>query len=399
MRQECKIKKIAVMGGTFDPIHFGHLSAAQFAAEEFNIDEVLFIPAGIPYFKDQSKVSPAKERLIMTKIAVKDNLNFSVSDMEIKRNSETYTVDTMEELSLKFKGKAKLYLITGSDAVSEIEKWHEAEKLLRFCDIIAVSRPGSDGKWEEFKSSEFFKRNEAKFLRLQIPGVDVSSTELRKRISEGKSVRYLMPDEVIKYIESKGLYKNKEEDFDFEKAKIKLMSAVSPKRFKHIMGVVKEAERLSDIWNGDRKKVRVAALLHDCAKGIPQDISLSLCRQYGVNLDEDTLKSPKVIHQFLGEALAKAEYGVSDKEILNAIKYHTTGRENMSITEKIVFCADYTEENRKIHEDLKMARILVDEDLDKAVHFILQSTVDFVKKNNSFLHSLSEKALRYYEKY
>ena len=103
MKQKAKVRKIAVMGGTFDPIHYGHLSAAEFAAEKFDIDTVLFIPAGFPYFKEQSGVSPAFERLIMTKIAVKDNPKFCVSDMEIKRTGKTYTLDTMKELSAKYK--------------------------------------------------------------------------------------------------------------------------------------------------------------------------------------------------------------------------------------------------------------------------------------------------------
>ena len=385
------------MGGTFDPIHYGHLSAAQFAAEEFNIDEVIFMPAGFPYFKEQSKVSPGADRLVMTKLALKGNGIFTVSDMEIKRQGETYTADTMEALSAVNSG-GELFLITGSDAAADMEKWHEPERIFAVCSVIAVTRPGADDEWERFKESEFYSRFADKFLRLEIPKVDVSSTQIRERVRMGKSVKYLLPDEVIKYIESKGLYRGDIEDFDFEKAKMKLISAVSPKRYKHILGVSKEAVRLAAVWGADVKKAEIAALLHDCAKGIPDDVSLKMCKMYGVCLDEDTIKSPKVIHQFLGAALAKAEYGVFDEDILNAVRYHTTGRENMSLLEKIVFCADYTEENRKEHENLHEARRLVCEDLDKAVEYILQSTVNHVKRNNLSLHPLSERALNYYKK-
>ncbi|MBR2594123.1 MAG: nicotinate-nucleotide adenylyltransferase [Firmicutes bacterium] len=397
MLQKKKEKRTALMGGTFDPIHYGHLSAAQFAAEEFNIDEVIFMPAGFPYFKEKSQVTPGDIRLVMTKLAVKGNSLFTVSDMEIKRQGETYTVDTMDELSRTIGGE--LFLITGSDAAAGLEKWHEPERLLQLCSVIVVSRPGSDDEWEEFRKTELYKQYEDRFLRLMIPGVDVSSTELRKRAAAGKSIKYLLPEEVENYILKNQIYnKNSLSDFDWEKAKMKLISAVSPKRYKHTLGVVDEAKRLCALWNGDAQKVEIAAFLHDCAKGVPKDIMLDMCRQYGVELDEDTLNNFPVIHQFLGAALAKAEYGISDEDVLNAIRYHTTGRAGMSLTEKIVFCADYTEAGRKDHDGLAEARQLVNEDLDKAVEHILRHTVEYIKENNFTLHSLSEEALNYYRK-
>ena len=166
--QKKKEKRTALMGGTFDPIHYGHLSAAQFAAEEFNIDEVIFMPAGFPYFKEKSQVTPGDIRLVMTKLAVKGNSLFTVSDMEIKRQGETYTVDTMDELSRTIGGE--LFLITGSDAAAGLPKWHEPERLLQLCSIIVVSRPGSDDEWEEFRKTELYKQYEDRFLRLMIPG-------------------------------------------------------------------------------------------------------------------------------------------------------------------------------------------------------------------------------------
>jgi len=395
--QKKKEKRTALMGGTFDPIHYGHLSAAQFAAEEFDIDEVIFMPAGFPYFKEQSKVTPPDVRLVMTKLAVKGNPLFTVSDMEIKRQGKTYTAETMDELAKTVGGE--LFLITGSDAAAGMTKWHEPEHLLETCSVIEVSRPGSDDDWEEFRKTGLYKNHEDRFLRLVIPGVDVSSTELRERVSAGKSIKYLLPEAVETYILKNNVYrKNPLSDFDWEQAKIKLISAVSPKRYKHILGVVEEAKRLCSIWNGDAQKVEIAAFLHDCAKGIPHDLMLNMCKQYGVELDEDTLRNFPVIHQFLGAALAKAEYGITDEDVLNAIRYHTTGRAGMSLTEKIVFCADYTEAGRKDHDGLAEARKLVNEDLDKAVEHILRHTVEYIKENNFTLHSLSEEALDYYRK-
>ena len=186
---------------------------------------------------------------------------------------------------------------------------------------------------------------------------------------------------------------------DFTVSERKLQSALSLERYIHTMGVVKAAKKLAVLYNANMNKVSFAALLHDCAKDYPEDMKPRFCREYHVQLDDVAKKNTALIHQFLGAEVAKREYGVEDEEILDAIRYHTTGKPDMTLTGKIVFTADYIEEGRKKFSTLDEARKLAFEDIDKAVAFILKSTIDYVKYKNRVLHPLSVEAYEYYKKF
>lgn len=179
----------------------------------------------------------------------------------------------------------------------------------------------------------------------------------------------------------------------------KLQSALSLERYIHTMGVVKEAKKLAKRYNADVEKASYAALLHDCAKDYPKDMKLRFCKEYHIPVDDVMAQNVDLVHQFLGAEVAKREYLVEDEEILNAIKYHTTGRPDMTLLEKIIFIADYIEEGRKKFDTLDEARKLAYEDIDKTMAFILKNTIEYVKEKNKALHPLSVEALEYYKKY
>lgn len=183
---------------------------------------------------------------------------------------------------------------------------------------------------------------------------------------------------------------------DFITTERKLQSALSIGRYIHTMGVVKTALRLAENYNVDKHKVHMAALLHDCAKDYPPEMKKRFCKEFHVPVDEIMLSCIDLTHAFLGAEVAKREYGVMDEEILNAIRYHTTGRKSMTAIEKIVFIADYIEPNRKVFDTLEEARKLAFEDMDKAMMFILQHTIAYVKERNRPLHPLSVEAFNYY---
>lgn len=176
----------------------------------------------------------------------------------------------------------------------------------------------------------------------------------------------------------------------------KLQSALSIERYIHTMGVVKTALKLADTYGADSYKVQAASLLHDCVKDYPDDMKRRFCKEFHVEVDEIMLSCIDLTHAFLGSEVAKREYGVVDEEILDAIRYHTTGRKNMGIIEKIVFIADYIEPNRKSFDTLEEARKLAFEDIDKAMAFILKCTIDYVNERNRPLHPLSVGAFEYY---
>ncbi len=192
------------MGGTFDPIHFGHLVTAEEALVQFNLDRVIFMPTGQPARKAGQKVSAAEHRYLMTVIATSANPDFDVSRMEVDRPGLTYTVDTMLALREMHGHHADLYFITGADAVFEIATWKDAERLEGLCRFIAVTRPGYDLEAATLEHADALKLLAVDFI--EVPALAISSTDIRERVAERRPIRYLVPEAVAAYISKYGLY-------------------------------------------------------------------------------------------------------------------------------------------------------------------------------------------------
>ncbi|WP_130806565.1 nicotinate-nucleotide adenylyltransferase [Senegalia massiliensis] len=201
-----KIKKLGIMGGTFNPIHIGHLMIAEQSRKKFNLDKVIFIPTGSPPHKDEKQLANALDRYIMTILATSDNNNFMVSDIETNRYKTSYTVDTLELLSQKYKD-SELFFITGADSILDIENWKNTNKLLNICTFIAATRPGYNVENVMAQIRKLEEKYNKKISYLTIAPVDISSTQIRKRIFEGETIKYMTPDPVINYIYNKNLYK------------------------------------------------------------------------------------------------------------------------------------------------------------------------------------------------
>ena len=201
--QNCK--KIGIMGGTFNPIHIGHLLMARYAKEYADLEAVIFIPAGNPYMKAGMGIPDGQIRLQMVKLALDGSDAFFTSDIEIKRSGNTYTYETLQELSKIFP-LANFYFIVGADSLLSLEHWVSPEKILKNCTLIAAARNGSGVDALEEKRKELMERFGGEIFLMDFPAVDVSSTMIRDRIKNGKSVRYMTPDKVIDYIETNGLY-------------------------------------------------------------------------------------------------------------------------------------------------------------------------------------------------
>ena len=193
--------RLGVMGGTFDPIHAGHLVTAEEAVHQFELDEVLFVPTGRPWMKEHEKLSPAEDRYLMTVIATASNPRFRVSRLEVDRDGPTYTIDTLR--SLKAELDADLFFVTGADAVVEIFQWKEPEELFELAHFIAATRPGYDLAGLDAHAPT----KHAGITVMQIPALAISSTDVRARVAEGQPIRYLVPEGVKSYIEKAGLYR------------------------------------------------------------------------------------------------------------------------------------------------------------------------------------------------
>lgn len=199
--------RIGIMGGTFNPIHIGHLMLAEAAADEFSLEEIWLIPAGCPYMKAAEGMLPSEERYRMTQLAVLDNEKMKCLDTEIKRDGYTYSYETMEELQTKFPENEFFFLI-GADCLYTLEKWKCPERFFQSCTVIAAMRKGGILPEMQEKIRELSRRYGAEIELFPFRSLEISSTDIRERIRLGKSIRYLVPDRVIAYIEEKGFYRN-----------------------------------------------------------------------------------------------------------------------------------------------------------------------------------------------
>jgi nicotinate-nucleotide adenylyltransferase len=198
--------RLGVMGGTFDPVHVGHLVTAEEALWQFGLDQVVFVPTGQPWMKADREVSPAEHRYLMTVIATSGNPRFAVSRLEVDRQGPTYTADTLQQLRREAENKVELFFITGADAMLEILQWKEHEEVLSLAHFIAATRPGYDlARFERAAPSSY-----PDVSIMHIPALSISSTDIRRRVAEGEPIRYLVTEGVDTYIRKTGLYRKHE---------------------------------------------------------------------------------------------------------------------------------------------------------------------------------------------
>jgi nicotinate-nucleotide adenylyltransferase len=190
--------RVGLMGGTFDPIHVAHLVLAEQAREQLALDSVLFMPAGDPWRKTQRDITPAAHRLEMTRLAVDDREGFEVDDLEVRRRGPTYTVETLQELRRRHGPESELFLLLGEDALIDLPFWRNPEGIAAQASIVVAPRADVEMPELPFK--------QGRLLRIDMPALEISSTDLRRRAQQGRSLRFLVPDPVIEYIERHGIY-------------------------------------------------------------------------------------------------------------------------------------------------------------------------------------------------
>ena len=194
------------MGGTFNPIHMGHLLLAEWVKSEAGLEEIWLVPNGVSYMKESQEVAPAEDRLRMTELAIKRNRSFKCLDLEVKRGGYTYSYETLEELTRAYPGDT-FYFILGADCLFTLETWKYPERIFRCCRLIVAVRDDVSLEIMTEKKEELEQRYGGEILLLPFVRMSLSSTKIRERIRQGKSVRYMVPDSVLTYIEGKRLYK------------------------------------------------------------------------------------------------------------------------------------------------------------------------------------------------
>ncbi len=195
------------MGGTFDPVHLAHLITAEAALEQYRLDKVVFIPAGLPPHKQDHLITAAEHRYNLVTLAIASNPRFEASRVEIDREGPSYTVDTVEEMRRRLPRGAEIFFITGADAVLQVETWRSPGRLFELCQFIAAPRPGYPRPGVRNGLNRLERIFGHDILEVDIPALDISSSDLRQRVAEGRSIRYLVPEAVRAYIQEHGLYR------------------------------------------------------------------------------------------------------------------------------------------------------------------------------------------------
>lgn len=383
--------KIGVYGGTFNPPHLGHITAARAVFELLKLDLLLLIPAGLPPHKAVPAGSPTPEqRLEMTRLAGEQlGLDGKVRtlDMELHREGRSFTSDTLAQLKAQYSDD-ELWLLMGTDMFLTLQTWHAPEKILSLAGIAAFGRTEEDTEELFSIQRDYLCRTypQARIFTLTIPGVvDVSSTELREKLARGEGAGLLAPA-VYGYILREGLYHTHADLKHLSLAQLRpvALSYLKHRRIPHVLGTEQEAIRLAERYGGDVEKARVAALLHDCTKKLDMEEQLALCKQYGIRLDELEQQALKLLHAKTGAAIARDVFGVDD-EIYSAIWYHTTGRANMTKLEKIIYLADYIEPSRDFPGVDKLRKVCY-EDLDKGLLLGLEMTIEEMTSMGNPVH-------------
>ena len=366
-----KAGRIGVIGGAFDPIHYGHLTAAECVRRELNLDLCLFIPTGRPPHK--GKITFKEHRYLMTALACEDNPHFYTSRMELERPGASYTVDTLH--LLKEMTNAEIFFIVGADEMLQISAWKDADLLPGLCRWVTVTRPG-------------YNIDKA----TQIPGLDISGTELRKRAALNQSIKYLVPPPVERYIRDLNLYRKNYECY--EKTHQAVAAQLSEERYRHTMGVMETSILLAARYDVNLRKAYLAALLHDYAKELKEDEKRQMCRDFAIPVDPVQDNFINLMHGHLSAELAKRKFNIDDPEILNAIKYHTTGRAGMGPLDMVVKIADNVEPNRTYYPTLKQIRLLSAVNLKDACIAAIKWDIEYTKSKGRTIHQLGIEALK-----
>ena len=348
--------KIGVFGGTFNPPHKGHIIAACEVREALGLDRVLFIPDAAPPHKEMPPDSPdGRTRLEMVRAAVSGLPWAEVSDIELSRSGSSYTADTLTLLKERYP-EDTLYLLTGTDMFLSLHTWYHPEMICRHAVIVAMQRDGSSSK-QAFEAQKKRLKSElgAKVKLVENRFVEVSSTHVRRLLVLGGAEAYVSPG-VMDIIHKKGLYGTARNYRGLSIDELREVSTglLKENRVRHVLGCAQTAQSLARHYGADETAALRAGLLHDVTKAIDGEDQLLLVDKYDIMISDFERNYPKVLHAKTGAAVAEHLFGESP-EVVSAIYWHTTGKPDMTLMEKIIYLADYIEPTRSFDgvEDLR----------------------------------------------
>lgn len=391
------MERIGIYGGTFNPPHIGHIRAAQYAMEQQKLTKLLMIPTCVSPHKPLPAGSPDPEgRLQMLRLATRDIPGLEVSDIELRRGSTSYTYETVEQVRQQYP-HGELLLFMGTDMFLSFENWKNPERILKNAALGVFYRgdPGEIGEIREKK--QFWEERGAKVYLVENPVTDISSTDLRRMLIFDCAEPFLSPG-IGDYIRKNKLYGTEKsyQNLSLEDLESTVTALLKPNRVKHVLGCCQTAKEMALLYGADPVDAQRAALLHDITKALDGPLQLTLCREYGINLDDFSAKNPKTLHALTGSLVAERIFG-ENPAVVAAICSHTTGKADMNTLEKIIYVADYMEPNRDF-PGVEELRRLAYSDLDGALKLGLTMTLDMLKEQGREISPQSQQALQYLSK-
>ena len=378
------MRRIALFGGSFDPIHNGHLELLRYMTDALALDGAMLIPSAVPPHKMKKAGAAEEHRLAMCRLAVEGMPNVTVSDIEIARGGASFTVDTLTELHAMHPD-TEWYFLCGADMFLTIGTWWRYEDILRLAVICTVPRGEvtAEALREHARSLEALG---GRCIVCDETPQTVSSTQVREALRDGQPIGRLVPSAVAAYITAHGLYAEQVRTLPTDEQIIEIIAKrESPYRFRHSLAVADEAARLAEKYGADVAKARTCGLLHDIFKDAGRDAQLQILKEFDIIVDKVTAGAPKLWHACAGAAFMEHILGFTDREMIDAVRYHTTARAGMCLLEKILYLADFTSADRD-YPDVDVMRRHTDESIASGMLYSLQYTIRELTEKGAPVH-------------
>ena len=386
------MERIGIYGGTFNPPHIGHLRGAAQAIEALALDKLILIPDRIAPHKQIPSGSPTPEqRLEMIRIAASHYEKMEVSDIELRREGPSYSYITVQQIR-QMHPDAKLYLLMGTDMFTSFLTWRNPEEIMKYATLSVMSR-GERGEADAIEAQKQIIEGmgyEAVVIENRITAI--SSTQLR-RLLAFRCAGDFLPEGVLDYIREHHFYDTRAawKQLPMEQLEKVVVSLLNPNRVAHVLGCRDTAVDLARHWGANETDAARAAILHDITKAIDGPLQLTLCDAYGRILSDFSRKYPKTLHALTGSMVAERIFG-ENEEVVSAIEWHTTGKANMTLLQKIIYVADYMEPNRNF-PGVEHLRELAFTDMDAALKCGLEMTLEHLKRQGAEVSPESREAL------
>lgn len=381
--------RIAIFGGSFDPVHTEHIRFARKAIEQLNLDKLFVMPAAAPPHKPGKILSLDGDRLAMCRLAFENEPKAEVCDYEIARGGTSYTYLTCRHFRETYPS-SEIYWLVGTDMLRDFPTWKEPLSILKDVTLAVCARAEENG-WLERERAAFKAKFETDFTVVDYNGLDVSSTKIRVTAGAGGNVAEYVGEKVAEYIKARGLY-----EIPGASAALALEK---PSRKAHTLRVAETAAKKAVEMRLSERKAIAAALFHDCAKNLGADspyLDGFVCKEEWGEVP------PPVLHQFTGAYVAERAFGVTDGEILDAIRYHTSGKPNMTELGKLVFLADMVEYGREFEGVGKLRSLFWAKKgvgaLDECLIAALEQTLSHVREKGEKTYPLTLRAYEYYRR-